>query len=416
MRDTDLYRHLLGLETPWTVARVELSVKEQRVDVWAEHAEGTSWPCPECGTQLAIYDHAPDRAWRHLDSCQFMTFLRARPPRVKCPDHGVKQVRLPWAEPRARFTAMFERFAIDVLRETDVLGATRILRITWDEAWHILKRAVARGLIAKEQRVVPRLAVDEKAVAKGHTYMTLVSDLDRGTVEYIAEDRTTESLASFFVKLTPEQRAGIEAIAMDMWEPYQHAIHAHVPGAAEKIVFDRFHIMQHVGKAVDAVRKQEHRALSAQGDDTLAKSKYLWLYAEENLPDKDKPRFEELRQIDLKTGRAWSIKETLRHLWDYKRRSNGEAYWKRWYFWATHSRLEPMIKAARTVHRHIDNVLTYFTHRITNAVSEGLNSKIQTIKKRAYGFRNKENFKTAIYFHCGGLDLYPASVGASATH
>jgi transposase len=416
MRDTDLYRHLLGLETPWTVARVELSVKEQRVDVWAEHAEGTSWPCPECGAQLAIYDHAPDRAWRHLDSCQFMTFLRARPPRVKCPDHGVKQVRLPWAEPKARFTAMFERFAIDVLRETDVLGATRILRITWDEAWHILKRAVARGLIAKEQRVVPRLAVDEKAVAKGHTYMTLVSDLDRGTVEYIAEDRTTESLASFFVKLTPEQRAGIEAIAMDMWEPYQHAIHAHVPGAAEKIVFDRFHIMQHIGKAVDTVRKQEHRALSAQGDDTLAKSKYLWLYAEENLPDKDKPRFEELRQIDLKTGRAWSIKETLRHLWDYKRRSSGEAYWKRWYFWATHSRLEPMIKAARTVHRHIDNVLTYFTHRITNAVSEGLNSKIQTIKKRAYGFRNKENFKTAIYFHCGGLDLYPASVGASATH
>ena len=386
MRDTDLYRHLLGLEAPWTVERVELNVKDQRVDVWAGHPEGTRWPCPECGTALAGYDHAPERAWRHLDSCQFLTFLRARPPRVNCPEHGIKQVRLPWAEPKARFTALFERLAIDVLRETDVLGATRILRISWDEAWHLMERAVARGLMAKETRVVPRLAVDEKAAAKGHTYLTIVSDLDRGTVEYIAEDRTTESLASFFVTLTSEQRAGIEAIAMDMWEPYQHAIHAHVPGAGDKIVFDRFHIMQHVGKAVDTVRKQEHRALNAQGDDTLAKSKYLWLYAEENLPDKDRPRFEELRQIDLKTGRAWSIKETLRHLWDYKRRFNGEAYWRRWYFWATHSRLQPMIKAARTVHRHIDNVLTYFTHRITNAVSEGTTPRSKPSRNGRTGF------------------------------
>jgi transposase len=108
--------------------------------------------------------------------------------------------------------------------------------------------------------------------------------------------------------------------------------------------------------------------------------------------------------------------ETLRHLWAQGTRTDGEAHWKRWYFWATHSRLKPVIAAARTVHRHLTNVLTYFEHRITNAVSEGLNSKIQTIKKRAYGFRNQDNFKTAIYFHCGGLDLYPAGVGASSTH
>jgi transposase len=411
MRDTELYRHLLGLEAPWSVARVELNAKEQRVDVWAEHERGARWRCPECeegAAPLGVHDHAPERSWRHLDSCQFMTYLRARPPRVNCPKHGVKQVRLPWAGPKARFTALFERFAIDVLRETDVLGATRILRISWDEAWHLMERAVARGMAAKGKRVVRHLGVDEKAAAKGHRYLTLVSDLERGTVEFIADDRKTESLDAFFVQLTPEQLAGIEAIAMDMWEPFQISIHTHVAGASEKIVFDRFHIMQHVGRAVDTVRKQEHRELSAQGDDTLAKSKYLWLYSEENLPEKNKPRFEALRSADLKTGRAWSIKETLRHLWRHTERTEGEEHWKRWYFWATHSRLKPMIAAARTVRRHIDNVLTYFTHRITNAASEGLNSKIQTIKKRAYGFRNKDNFKTAIYFHCGGLELYPA--------
>jgi transposase len=390
MRDTELYRHLLGLEAPWTVARVELNAKDQRVDVWAEHERGARWRCPECEdgeAPLGVHDHAPERSWRHLDSCQFMTYLHARPPRVNCLKHGVKQVRLPWAEPKARFTALFERFAIDVLRETDVLGATRILRISWDEAWHLMERAVARGMAAKGKRVVRHLGVDEKAAAKGHKYLTLVSDLERGTVEFIADDRKTASLNAFFVQLTPEQLAGIEAIAMDMWEPFWISIHAHVPGAAEKVVFDRFHVMQHVGRAVDTVRKQEHRELSAQGDDILAKSKYLWLYAEENLPEKSKPRFEELRNAE---------------------RTEGESHWKRWYFWATHSRLKPMIAAAKTVQRHIANVLTYFEHPITNAVSEGLNSKIQTIKKRAYGFRNKENFKTAIYFHCGGLELYPA--------
>ncbi len=308
MRDTDLYRHLLGLEAPWFVANVELNVKEQRVDVFVEHPEGTQWPCPECSASSPVYDHVPERAWRHLDSCQFMTYLRARPPRVKCPEHGVKQARLPWADPKARFTAMFERFAIDVLREADVLGATRILRISWDEAWHVLERAVAPGQAAKGRRVVRQLGIDEKAAAKGHKYLPLVNDLEAGTVEYIGEDRKTDSLNAFFIKLTPEQLQGIEPVAMDMWEPYLHAIHAHVPDAAGKVVFDRFHIMQHMGKAVDTVRKQEHRALQSQGDNSLAKSKYLWLYSEENLPAKDQPRAAGLRSEGLTNKRfEWPL-------------------------------------------------------------------------------------------------------------
>src|SRR2546427_2157696 len=167
MRDVELYRHLLGLEEPWTVRSVELNVQEQRVDVWAGHGGDVRWPCPECGTGLALYDHAEERVWRHLDSCQFMTYLHAQPPRVECPTHGVRQVRLPWAEARARFTTLFERLAIDVLKETDIRGATRILRISWDEAWHILERAVERGQRAKRPRVTPHLGVDEKAIAKG---------------------------------------------------------------------------------------------------------------------------------------------------------------------------------------------------------------------------------------------------------
>jgi len=271
MRDTELYRQLLGLASPWTVTRVELAVKEQRVDVWTGHPEGERWPCPECGALLPLYDHTEEREWRHLvstitrkcsilnlpgnlarqlllepwrpgqsgsphersgrqkgraansapreaqlpvqsrarrpslrvassrpkfprfymsrnnlDSCQFKTYLHARPPRVQCGEHGVRQVRLPWAEAWARFTTLFERLAIDVLLETDVLGAARILGITWAEAWHIQERAVRRGQQAKAPRVVTQVGVDEKAAAKGHRYITLVCDLKEATVEFIA--------------------------------------------------------------------------------------------------------------------------------------------------------------------------------------------------------------------------------------
>lgn len=407
MQDTALYQYLLGLQSPWTVSRVNLDVKGQQVDVWAEHPEDAAWACPHCAKTLPLYDHAEERAWRHLDSCQFQTYLHARIPRVACSEHGVGQVLVPWAAPRSRFTLLFERLAIDVLRQCDVSGATRILRISWDAAWGLMERAVTRGRHRKTRTVVRRIGVDETATAKGHRYLTLVCDLEEGTVEHIAEDRKQESLEGYYAGLAQEQLDGIEAVAMDMWEPYIQATRARVPDAAEKIVFDRFHVMGHVAKAVDTVRKQEHRERMASGDDTLKGSKYLWLYSRENVPARRRDEFNALMRQALKVGRAWAIKEALRRLWHYVSPASGWKFWKRWYFWATHSRLTPIRKAARTVRGHIDNILTYYQHPVTNAMSEGLNSQIQKIKSMACGFRNTQNFKTAIYFHCGGLDLYP---------
>jgi len=409
MRDTELYRHLLGLQSPWTVARVELTVAGQQVDVWAEHSDGAEWACPECGKVAPLHDHSEERSWRHLDSCQFKTILHARPPRVRCVDHGVRQVKLPWAEGHGRFTALFERLAIDVLRETSVKGATEILRISWDEAWAIKLRAVERGLAAKKQRVVPYIGVDEKAVAKGQRYVTLVYDLERSTVEFIGDNRRQTSLDAFFDGLSKRQLNGIRAVGMDMWQPFIESTLAWVPNAKDKIVFDRYHIAQHMGKAVDTVRKQENRDLRAAGDDTLVGSKYLWLYRYENLPEKHHDRFAALRAANLKTGRAWAIGESLRGLWEYDTKDGAMAFWKRWYFWAAHSRLAPVIAVAQMLKGHLHNVMTYFDHWVTNAVSEGLNSKVQTIKKMACGFRNRDNFKTAILFHCGGLQLYPTA-------
>jgi transposase len=407
MHDTELYQHLLGLEAPWEVSRIELSVAGGQVDVWAEHPKKTRWSCPECDEVLSTYDHAEERSWRHLDSCAFLTYLHAKAPRVKCPTHGVRQVTLPWAGPLSRFTTLFERFAIDVLKECDVSGAAKILHTSWDETWHLLVRAVARGQSVKELCAPALVGVDEKAADRGHNYITVVSDLSRGTVEYIADERKQASLDGYFDQFSPEQLAGIEAVGMDMWEPFANSVRAHLDGAEDKIVYDRYHLMGYLTKAVDTVRKSENRALMAAGDKSLAGTKYFWLHSAENLPQRHQDRFATLRGGDLKTAKAWAIKESLRWFWDYRLRSWGEKHFKAWYFWATHSRLAPIIDAAKTLKRHQAGLLAYFAHRITSAGAEGLNSRIQAIRVSARGYRNRDHFKTAIYFHLGGLDLYP---------
>jgi transposase len=386
MRDVTFFAKLLALDHPWRVRRVALDTHRRRIDLWLAHRRNATFTCPECGRPAPLRDHAATRAWRHLDHGGCPTWLHTNLPRVACPTHGVRRVRVPWALPGSRFTIAFERHAIDVLLETDVLGGARLLHVSWDEAWNIMERAVERGKRAKKRRVIAHLGVDEKAVAKRHRYVTLVCDLDRSTVEYIADDRKQTSLDAFYQSLTPRQLAGIEAVAMDMWDPFVASTVAHVPDGESKIVFDRFHVMKHMLEAVDEVRKREHGVLRAEGDETLKGTKYLWLFSEENLPEPRRERFSALRALHLKTGRAWAIKESLRDLWAYRRKGWALRHWKRWYFWATHSRLKSVVEVARMIERHLDNVLTYFDHRITNATSEGLNSKIQTVKKTPMDF------------------------------
>lgn len=405
MRDIELYKAILGLTPPWTVLDVELDVKGQQVTVRV-HAGAGPFPCPECETVVPGYDRKP-RRWRHLDTCQFTTWIEAEVPRVECPTHGVKQLPVPWAEPGSQFTAVLERFAIDLLRECSVQGGADLLRITWDEAWGIKARAVARGLARRGHEIVARLGVDEKAVAKRHRYLTVVADLDRSRVLHLAEDRRQESLDAFWGTLTPAQREGIAAIAMDMWEPYIQSTLAHVDDAAAKIVFDKFHIAKHLHDAVDQVRKAEHRALQQAKDDRLTGTKYLWLMRPQAMTVAQRAVFRGLQRSDLKVARAWALKERFRQFWEYTYLGAAQTFFARWFWHATHSRLKPMAAVAKLIQRHLPNVLTYLQHRLTNAGLEAVNATIQWVKKTARGFRNVEHFKTAIYFHCGGLDLYP---------
>ena len=407
MRDHELYATILGLTAPWTVDRVEVDVPGGAVHVWVARAEGVAAQCPQCQATCTVYDHR-EREWRHLDTCQLQTRIHAAVPRIDCPTHGVLQSPVPWATPGSKFTLLFERLVIDWLQEAAVVAVARQLKLGWDAVWGIERRAVVRGLARRETLALRYVGVDEKSFQRRHDYVTVVSDLDNARVLFVADDRKQASLEAFWaLGLTEAQRTAIQGVAMDMWPPYIQATRAQIPDADAKIVFDRFHCAKHLNEGVDRVRRAEQHDLRAVGDTRLTGTKYLWLRNPEHFTYKKWRDFGALRASTLKVARAWALKESAASLWLYRYVGAAKTFFRRWYFWATHSRLKPMIEKARMLKRHLPNILTYLKHRITNATAEGLNSKIQWIRYTARGYRNRENFKTAIYFHCGKLDLYP---------
>ena len=409
MQDSELYGRILGITAPWRVERVELQLKQGEVHVYLAHEDKQEWPCPECGASCAVYDHQAERQWRHLDTCQYRTIVHAQPPRSQCREHGVRVVKLSWAESNSRFTALMEGLAIAWLKHASQKAVAEQLHLSWDEVHGIMERAVERGLARRQAEEIPRLGVDEKAFRKGHKYLTLVNDLRRNRVLYVAEGREQSSLDGFWGTITEAQRDSIEAVAMDMWDPYVDSVREHVREADKKIVFDKFHIAQHLGEAVDRVRRREHKELKAEGDERLTGTKYDWLRNPATMDAEQRQEFASLRQSELKTARAWALKETGMALYNYVYEKPARKHFQWWYNWAVRSRLEAMKEKARMLKRRFENINTYLRHQITNAASESLNAKIQWVKYTARGFRNKQNFIHAIYFHCGGLDLAPSS-------
>jgi transposase len=316
-------------------------------------------------------------------------------------------VKLPWAEAGSRFTALFEALAISWLKHASQKAVAQRLNLSWDEIHAMMDRAVRRGLERRRAELVRYLGVDEKAFQKGHRYFTLVNDLDRGRVLYVAEDREETSLDGFWSTLTDEQIHAIQAVSVDMWDAYLNSIRKHLPEADQKIVFDKFHIAQHLTDAVDRVRRKEHKELRVAGDNRLKGTRFQWLRNPSNMAQKEKLEFSVLRQAHLKSARAWALKQSAMELFSYKSETWARKHFKWWHRWSVRSRLEPMIKVAGMLKRRFENIITYLQHRITNAASESINAKIQWVKYTARGFRNKRNFVNAIYFHAGDLDLDP---------
>ena len=402
------YGLMLGLVPPWAVLSVNLDLNAKRLVLEVEYPRGHRAPCPEpgCGEQCSIKDHREERSWRHLDTMQFETQVRCRVPRSDCPRHGVKTIQVPWAGPRSQFTLLFERFAIEVLLGArSIKKAQELLRISWDQAQRIQELAVERGLIRRNLESLEYAGMDEKNFGRGHSYVSLLTDIEAGRVLDVVEGRDLVAADQLWKKLPEKQRAQVRAVAVDMWDAFLTSAKENAPQA--DIVHDKFHVAKYLLKAVDDVRKREHRELKRDKLEILTGTKYLWLTNPQHWTDKQKASFKALKDEGLKVGRAWAIKEAFGNFWSYSYEGSANKFFDSWFFWATHSRLKPVIDTARTLKRHLAGLLTFIRHRITNAVTEGLNSKIQTIKSNARGFRSFENYRISILFHCGKLELYP---------
>ena len=400
------YQQLLGLRSPWSVTNVELDMKKMRVDIHVEHV-GQADKCPECGASCRIYDEAAERTWRHLDTMQFETLLHAKTPRVECKKHGVKNVHLPWAEKHARFTLLFEAFAISVLQAArSVEEARKLLRLNWHQVETIKKRAVERGLSRRKKALIPYIGLDEKSFRKGMSFVTTCCDLEGGRVQDVAENRDEQSAKGLLNKaLSKPQQAGVFAAAMDMWPAYRNAVNEVLPFT--EIVHDRFHVSKHLNEAVDKVRRQENRQMIRNGEDGLKGTKYWWLKNEPELTADAAERFEELKKAGLKVARAWEIKELFGHFWACPNVKQARVFFEKWYARAINCGLTPVKKVAKMIKKHLENLLSFLIWKISNGVVEGLNSKIQTVKSNARGYRSFESYRIAILFHCGKLDLLP---------
>ena len=399
---TENIEDLYSIVSPWFVSRVVLDAESRKLDAYLDHEESCRWKCPECMKEYCISDHVRERVWRDLDSGIYHVYIHARTPRIECPEHGKIQVHVPWAQRHSRFSMRFETSALQIMENMDILNSSIILGITWFQAHGIMNRAVKRGLSRKSSSP-GSIGIDEKSYGRGHRYMTIVFNHDFPCVDFVTNGRKEESLDQYYEHIGKDASSGISSVSMDMWDPYIASTKQHVDSAHSKIVYDKFHIMKRMNMALDAVRRDETKLAYAKN--ILKKTRYMWLYSSEKLPDKYREKYEMLKASDLKTARAYAIKENLRNLWLCETEDEAKSFWKKWYSWAIHSRLESVKDVARMMKNYLYGILSYFTHRITNAIAEGLNSKIATVQKMAYGYRNMEHMKTAIYFHCGNLDM-----------
>lgn len=403
----EFYEELLGLDDPWMVEEVVRDGKNLEVRVLVARRDPSVGCCPACGTELPVHD-SRTRRWRHLDSCNHKTIIEAEVPRVNCIEHGVHQVRIPWAEKNSRFTLEFERHVCRWLKDAPISAVAFMFGLSWDTVSGIQVRAVQRGLERRKKAAPENIGIDETSYQKRHEYVTVVLDKDSNTVLDILQDRKADTLDNWFKTQEMADFSALKSISMDMWDAFIKAVKANIEDAENLIAFDRYHVAQHLNKAVDKVRAQEHRELLEEyGTSELRGTKYEWLKNSSNIDNRtgDRPAFLQLSRMNLKTARAWRIKEMAGQLWEFVYVSVAERRWKELMAWMSRSKLAPVIKAGRTIKSYFWGIMNAIRLKASNAMAESMNSGIQRIKRMACGFRNRERFRLAILFHFGGLDL-----------
>ena len=401
MQDTTLFQQALGLVGPWHVTKCSFSTDAERLDIWIDFQRGSAFACPSCGAAGCKGYDTEEVEWRHLNFFQHQAYLHARTPRVECAECGVKRVHVPWARSGSGFTLLFEAFVMALVKVMPVRATARLVGEHDTLIWRIIHHYVESARAASDHSAVSRLGVDETAARRGHDYVSLFVDMDQRRVLFATPGKDAATIEAFAQDLTVHggKVESIKEVSMDMSPAFISGVKTHLPAAS--VTFDKFHVVKTINEAVDEVRRQER-----EGNPALAKTRYIWLKNPANLTSNQKETLAafDITKSNLKTAKAYRIRLAFQELYTQPK-EEAEKYLRRWYFWATHSRIQPIIKAAKTIKAHWGGVLRWFESTINNGILEGINSLAQAAKAKARGYRSNRNFIAIIYLISGKLPL-----------
>jgi len=393
---------ILNFGDDWKVESVALNSKTEEVDVFVEF-KGRKSEHPSTLELFPIYDHAPERRWRHLDTMQFKTFINCCVPRIKDSQGKVLTVKTPWADDYERHTYMFERVAIDILRATKNQTKTaELLRCGFNVINRIIHNSVKRGLNNRpKDYCFEHLSIDEKSFRKGHHYVTVLSDPISGVVINVTENRDYSSCERVLTELMKkEYLEKVKTVTIDMWKPYLNAIRTLLPNT--QIIHDKFHLVKYLNDAVDKVRRRE-----VKKHEDLKNTKYIFLKNPENQTEKQRIKFESISKANYEVSRAWQVKENFRDIFGCETITEAFSLIFQWLGNSIRVKINEITAVVETFKNHLGGIINAMVNTFTNAMAERLNGKIQEVKACGRGYRRFENFRSAILFFHGGLNLYP---------
>ena len=399
--EKELFGVALGIEEPLYIDEISFDSTEGELHIHMDFRRGGRFFCSECGeVDLPVHDTV-EKTWRHLNFFQYKCYLHFRTPRTQCPQCGERLWIPPWGREQSGFTVLFEAFIMALGKEMPISRIGELVGEQDTRIWRIVRFHVNRAHGTKNYAGVTKVGCDETSSRKGHNYVTVFADMDKGEVMFAAEGKDSGTV-KYFAEELPKHEAQpgqIKEVAIDMSPAFISGVSDYLPEAC--ITFDKFHIIQALNKAQDEVRRAEQKK-----NPLLKSTRYVWLKNPENLTEKQKKQLETLRHENLKTAKVYQMKLTFQDIYRTIREPEAaEAAIKKWLSWAVRSRLDPIKSFAKTVKTHFSGVMRYFTSRLTSGTMEGINSRIQEIKRRGRGFRNINNFIAMIYLEAAGLEM-----------
>ena len=398
-----LFEMALGITEPYFVKDIEFDAEKKKLDIHIDFRKGALFTVTgKDGNpiQAKAYDTV-DKTWRHLNFFEHECYLHARVPRVKY-DDGIKQVKMPWEGMSNGFTLLFEALLLQLCMGMPVFKASKITGASDDKIWKMLERYVLAYLKGCDYSDVTAIGIDETSQKKHHDYITLFVDLIRRKMLFIADGKGSETVEEFISML--EQQNGkaenISQVSCDMSPAFIKGVRENLPEA--EVTFDRFHLMKTLNDAVDKVRR-----LEVKTDPNLKGLKFVFLKNSENLTSADLEKLSKIRfaECGKKTLKAYQIKELFRELYTAGTDEVFEIGLKKWYYLATHSRIDAIKDAAKTIKRHWDGVMNWIKSKINNGILEGIASLLQAAKARARGYSSQKNFKIIAYLLTGKMDF-----------